>query len=361
MSFGTVQAEKMTTESGYSLGAGNASSFKNRVINGAMVVNQYAAGTQTNIGTTLQYPCDRFYTQGVASAGVFTSQISSDAPAGFNSSMLLTVTTASTPSGTQVYRTIQRIEGYNTADFNLGTANAQALTLSFWVKASVTGTFGGSLWGGGATAWFPFSYTINSANTWEKKTVSIGAATSTPSTAFNTTNGIGLQLTLNIGAGSSSLATAGSWIYGSTEYYGATGQTNLISTNGATWQITGVQLEVGTVATSFDFRSYGTELSLCQRYFQTYAGMTVPFNANGNSGNNGYLQMVFPVVMRSAPSVAATTVSVKQNATSYSYTISSIATIATGMTEIFGTASTNPGYADPTVFYFTTLNFSSEL
>ena len=239
--------------------------FKNRLINGACVIDQRNAGASVSNTGAVAYTIDRWYSQGVSSAGVFSCQQVTDAPTGFSYSEKLTVTTNSTPSGTQAYKYIQRIEGYNLADFNLGLSTCASFTLSFWVKSSLTGTFGGSFWGAGATRWFVFSYSISSANTWEYKTVTITPITSG---SFDTTNGTGLQLTFNIGAGSSSLTTANAWNSGSTEYYGPTGQTNIISTNGATWQVTGVQLEKGSTATSFDYRPYGTELGLCQRYFE---------------------------------------------------------------------------------------------
>ena len=287
---------------------------RNLIINGAMVIDQRNAGAAVTYSSgTPAYPLDRWYGQGVTSAGAFTLQQSTDVPAGFNNSLKATVTTASTPSGTQVYRLIQRIEGFNTADLNLGTANAKTLTMSFWVKSSVTGTFGGSFWGGSATAWFPFSYTINSANTWEYKTVSIGAASSTPATAFNTTTGIGLQLTFNLGAASAKLTTPSSWIYGATEYYGPTGQTNLIETNGATFYITGVQLEVGDTATPFEHRQYGQELALCQRYAQQVVNGESTTQAvalgHGQSGTVAYYYYQMPVAMRNGPALTYSSLS----------------------------------------------------
>lgn len=242
--------------------------FRNRIINGAMTIDQRNSGASVTYSSgAVVYLVDRWYGQGANSAGVFTLQQSSDAPAGFTNSVKATVTTSSTPSGTEVYRFIQRLEGYSTADFNLGTTNATSFTLSFWVKSSVIGTFSGSFWGAGATRWFIFSYTINSANTWEQKTVVVPAVTTG---TFQTTNSTSLQLTFNLGAGSGVLGNVGSWISNaaSPEYYGAIGQTNLISTNGATFYITGVQLEKGNIATSFDVRPYGTEFQLCQRYFE---------------------------------------------------------------------------------------------
>ena len=292
----------MTTAAELASYASSFPSFRNRIINGDMRIDQRNAGASVSYTGTPTYSVDRWYGQGINSAGVFTLQQSTDAPASFNNSLKATVTTASTPSGTQVYRLIQRIEGFNTADLNLGTANAKALTLSFWVKSIVTGAFGGSFWGGSATAWFPFSYTINSANTWEYKTIAISAASSTPATAFNTSTGIGLQLTFNLGAASALLTTPGSWIYGATEYYGPTGQTNLIETNGATFYITGVQLEVGTVATPFEHRPYGTELALCQRYYFQNENQYMYFSAR-NMDTAMAATIPFPVEMRATPSI----------------------------------------------------------
>ena len=352
MPYGTVNAEQMTTQSGFTLGAGNASSFKNRIINGAMVIAQRGTGTTSN---TFVNQVDQFQVASNSSA-TFTFGQSSTAPTGFIKSALNTNTSAITLTGTNYYQIRNVIEGLNIADLGWGTANAKAVTLSFWVYSSLTGSFGGSIFNGSANYSYPFLYTVSSANTWTQISVSIAGPTAG---TWATDNGTGMFIEWSLGCGSTYLGTAGAWA--ASRFQGATGQVQLSQTNGATFYITGAQLEVGTVATSFDYRSYGTEFSLCQRYYQTYAGMTVPFNPAGSNGNNGYLQMVFPVVMRSAPSVSATSVSVKQNATSYAYTISSVATITTGMTEIFGTATTNPGYADPTVFYFTTLNFSSEL
>jgi hypothetical protein len=280
----------------------------NRIINGDMRIDQRNAGAAVTYSSgTPAYLLDRWYGQGVTSAGVFTLQQSTDVPAGFNNSLKATVTTASTPSGTQVYRLIQRIEGFNTADLNLGTANAKTLTMSFWVKSSVTGTFGGSFWGGSATAWFPFSYTINSANTWEYKTVSIGAASSTPATAFNTTTGIGLQLTFNLGAASATLTTPSSWIYGATEYYGPTGQTNLIETNGATFYITGVQLEAGSSGSSFAHENYGDTLQKCQRYCEVLTAGAYGAYANGwFEGTTTFKALYnYKAVKRVAPTASA--------------------------------------------------------
>jgi hypothetical protein len=281
----------------------NTPAFRNRIINGAMVIDQRNAGASVTVnGVAANYSVDRWYGQGEATDGVFTLQQSTDAPAGFIRSLKATVTTADASIGSsQVYRFIQRIEGNNLADLNLGLSSASAFTISFWVKSSVTGTFGGSLWGASATEWYVFSYTINSANTWEYKTVNVPARTSG---SFDVGTGTGLQLQFSLGAGSSRLTTAGSWINGATEYYGVTGQTNLIGTLNATWYVTGVQLEKGSTATSFDYRPYGTELALCQRYYYketANAGSPLGQNAFAISATSARIMGKFAVTLRTRP------------------------------------------------------------
>jgi hypothetical protein len=298
MSYGTVQAEKMTTESGYSLGAGNASSFKNRLINGGMTIDQRNAGANVNF-TGTAYFLDRWRV--AASTPLqndFSVQQSSAAPSGFTNSMLFTVTTAVSPlSSSDFLINGQFIEGFNTADLSYGTAAAKTTTFSFWVRSSLTGTFGGQYENSATDRSYVFSYTINAANTWEQKSITIpGDVTGT----WNTTNGIGLTARFCMGAGSDWLTTPGSW--GSTRRFGPTGQVNLMGTLGATWQVTGCQLEVGTVATSWDFRSYGTELQLCQRYYEQDVWSTVGVNTNGS--NIGWM-MSFKVPKRTTPTFTA--------------------------------------------------------
>ena len=332
MAYGVVNADKLSGSNGGSISP-DSSVFRNRIINGAMVIDQRNAGASVSNTGAVAYTTDRWYSQGASSAGVFSCQQVTDAPTGFSYSEKLTVTTNSTPSGTQAYKYIQRIEGYNLADFNLGLSTCASFTLSFWVKSSLTGTFGGSFWGAGATRWFVFSYTINSANTWEYKTVTVTPITSG---SFDTTNGIGLQLTFNIGAGSSSLTTANAWNSGSTEYYGPTGQTNIIATNGATWQIAGVQLEKGSTATSFDYRPYGTELQLSQRYYSQLGGaynigVGQGFNTSGSAAS---IFVKFPTTMRTAPTMVANNMGITDN---YSY--NGLVSSLSGST--IGTDSTN--------------------
>jgi hypothetical protein len=281
--------------------AAQAPAFTNRIINGAMVIDQRYAGASVTVnGAGVFFSIDLFQAQGQSADGVFTVQQSTTAPTGFTNSLLATVTTDDSSIGsTQYYFLTQKIEGFNTADLGFGTASASPVTLSFWVRSSVTGTFGGSLSNDGVTRSYPFTYTISSANTWEQKSVTIAGDTTG---TWLTNNGIGIRVYLNIGAGSSYTATAGAWA--SQWAFNATGATNLIATNGATFYITGVQLEKGSTATSFDYRSYGTELRLCQRYYYkmqaTGAADTfgLAFNESTTVANG---VVVFPVTMRTKP------------------------------------------------------------
>jgi hypothetical protein len=272
MSYGTVQAEKMTTESGYSLGAGNASSFKNRIINGDMQIDQRNNGASLAIPNSAStYTLDRWEALETGSMA-FSVQQSTVAPVGFTNSVLITTTTAAAPAAASRCQFEQYIEGFNVADLMWGTANAKPVTLSFWVRSSLTGQFDGALANAAQNRSYPYSYTISAANTWEYKTLTVpGDTTGT----WNTTNGRGICLYFDLGMGSDLLGPAGAWA--AADYRGATGGVRLSENNGATFFLTGVQLEVGTVATSFDFISIGTELALCQRYFFT---LTLPRDTN---------------------------------------------------------------------------------
>jgi hypothetical protein len=233
--------------------------FRNRIINGGMVIDQRNAGAAVASG----YGIDRWLCRS-NSDGVLTFQQSSTAPDGFNYSMLVTTTTADASlSSTQFVSLVQYIEGFNFADMNFGTAGADTVTLSFWVRSSLTGTFGGSLSNNALNRGYPFTYTISVANTFEYKTVTITGDTS--GTWVGATNGIGCRVTFGLGVGSAYSGTAGAWAAG--EFMSPTGATSVVGTNGATFYITGVQLEKGSTATSFDYRPYGTELALCQRYY----------------------------------------------------------------------------------------------
>jgi len=275
--------------------------FRNRIINGDMRIDQRNAGAAVTINSASNtYSVDRFFGRGDTSDGVFTLDQTTTAPAGFTNSVLATVTTADASIGaTQRYQIGQRIEGFNIADLGWGTASAKTVTLSFWVRSSLTGTFGGALTNAAANRSYPYTYTISSADTWEQKSVTIAGDTSG---TWETGTAIGIQLLFSLGAGSTYLGTAGSWA--ATLYTGVTGQTQVIGTLNATWYITGVQLEVGSVASSFERRPYGTELALAQRYYQTYLqDMLYKFAVRGYVDNLNSLvsSHILQTQMRAAP------------------------------------------------------------
>ena len=243
--------------------------FKNRIINGAMVIDQRNAGASVTVNSgAYNYTVDRWFGYGQVADGVFTVQRSTTAPTGFTNSALFTVTTADSSIGaTQIYGFGQKIEGFNVADLGWGTASAQTVTLSFQVRSSVTGTYSVTLFNSAFNRGYTATFAVSAANTFETKTITILGDTSG---TWLTDNGVGLTLWFSLGTGSTYTGTAGAWNAGTT--YGATGQVNLIGTNGATFYITGVQLEKGSTATSFDYRPYGTELALCQRYWEKLGG-----------------------------------------------------------------------------------------
>jgi hypothetical protein len=301
--------------------------FKNRIINGGMAIDQRNAGASVTVNSTTQtFSVDRWWASGQSTDGVFTMQQSSTAPSGFSNSTAITVTTADASIGTtQRYYFAQRIEGFNTADLGWGTAGASTVTLSFWVRSSITGTFGGFVYNSDADYSYPFSYTISSANTWEQKSVTIAGPTA--GTWVGATNGVGMQIGWSLGTGTDRLGTSGAWT--ASQKFGATGQTNLIATSGATFYLTGVQLEKGSTATSFDYRPYTTELQLCQRYYINYGQCgLIAYSTQGVVATVSY-----PVTMRASPTVSI----------SYNGVANTVYTIQTGATgvitpSIFGTA-----------------------
>lgn len=284
-----------------SVNAPNTFGFKNRIINGGMVIDQRNAGASVTITSTADntYTLDRWAVYG-SQASKFSVQQSSTAPTGYSSSLLVTSLSAYSITSTDRFYVTQFIEGFNTADLIFGSASAATVTLSFWVRSSLTGTFGGTLMNSASNRNYPFTYTISAANTWEQKTVTI--AGDTTGTWIGATNGIGIKVFFGLGVGSTASGTAGAW--GAGNYNSATGATSVVGTNGATFYITGVQLEKGSTATSFDFRSYGTELQLAQRYYYQLIGtQAVYYDGYGGTGSYPVWNGAFPVVMRATPTV----------------------------------------------------------
>ena len=285
--------------------------FKNRIINGAMVIDQRYAGAAT-ANTINDYTLDRWGMFQSVTGKVIVQQNAGSVtpPTGFPNYLGITSQSAYSIVSSSYYQLLQPIEGFNTADLAWGTASAATVTLSFWVRSSLTGTFGGALVNSAHTRSYPFTYTISSANTWEQKSITIAGDTS--GTWVGATNGIGINVNFGLGVGSTLSGTAGAWATGF--YISATGATSVVGTNGATFYITGVQLEKGSTATSFDYRPYGTELALCQRYFEkSYDIGTAPATntttgfwtmaGSTNQANNMLLPIRWKVEKRAAPTV----------------------------------------------------------
>ena len=322
--------------------------MRNRIINGAMVIDQ--RGSATTPVTTGGYVTDRF-TQGSPVVSKITASQSTTAPAGYSNSYYALVANAYTPAAGEVFRVAQKIEGLNCADLAFGSASAATVTLSFWVRSSVTGTYAVSLQNSAGNRSYVATYTVNAANTFEQKTITIAGDTSG---TWLTTNGVGIQVAFCQQTGSTFQTTAGSWQAG--EYFGVAGAASWLPTAGATMYITGVQLEKGSTATSFDYRPYGTELALCQRYY-TALGMATGYTkfptTSGSIGNfsMGVLSTftvsstVFPVQMRTSPTIvfagADGTLGVIRNAgTGATYSVTSYETTDKQLLNITATGIT---------------------
>jgi hypothetical protein len=282
-------------------GANNVGlSFKNRIINGDMTIDQRNAGalvSNANGFITDRWSLAKFDTTG----GAYSGQQITDAPTGFTNSLRVTVTTSVAQSADQYWQAFQKIEGYNVADLGFGTASASQVTVSFWVKSSVTGTYSVSLFNdgfGSTNRAYVTTYTINAANTWEYKTVTITGDGTAGAGYWGTTNGVGIGVYFDLGCGTNQQATANTWTTSNARR--VAGTVRLMATGSATWQITGVQLEKGTVATSFDYLPYGTELQLCKRYYQTINGIQAT-SAAAVVGSILYASFAYPVEMRATP------------------------------------------------------------
>ena len=282
----------------------NTFGFKNRIINGAMVIDQRNAGASVTPTADATYTLDRWKTRNGGGAGRFSVIQSSTSAANFPTSALLTVTTTSAPSGTDIYGFEQDIEGYNIADFGWGTANAQSVTVSFQVRSSLTGTYCVSLRNSAADRSYVAEFTINVADTFETKTITIPAITTG---TWLSTNGAGLLFLVCLGSGSGREGTASSWQ--SSNIVATSNQVDWINTASATFYITGVQLEKGSTATSFDYRPYMLEEQLCMRYFEKTIdganGIIYGITSVGGTQRGTY---TFKVRKRATPTVAYTAI-----------------------------------------------------
>jgi hypothetical protein len=340
MPYGTVNADLMTTSDGVS--SSGLYGFKNRLINGAQVIDQRNAGASVT-PTTTGYLIDRWQTAcNIASKASFDQ--TSTAPTGFTNSMLVTSLSAYSVAAGDILTYRQQIEGFNIADLGWGTASAATVTVSFWVRSSLTGTFGGSVKNGSSARSYPFTYTISTADTWEYETITIAGDTTG---TWPTDNTSGLILSFGLGVGSTTSGTAGAWA--TANYNSATGATSVVGTNGATFYITGVQLEKGSTATSFDYRPYGTEFALCQRYYQS--NRVVWSGYISGSGPAFYAYSTFKVTMRAS---ATGTITGESLASINAGSLSNGATDSIRY-DITASGANTQGYA------FATINASAEL
>jgi len=257
--------------------------FRNRIINGDGFIDQRSDDSSTTPGVGATTFIDRWkmnvFGSGRLTIGKNYGAISS--PDGFVSYIGMKTTTTTTPGANDYNFLSQVIEGVNTIDLQWGTANAKPLALSFWAYSSLTGTFGGSVRNAGSGAYnrsYPFTYTISSSNTWEKKTVVIPGDT----TGTWTTNHLnGIEIIFVVSNGTTWQATPFAWAAGN--YTGPSGSlVNLIGTLNATLYLTGIQAEIGSVATPYERRNYGHEFALCQRYYQITEVRTGGYHTTGN-------------------------------------------------------------------------------
>ena len=286
----------------------NNQTMRNRIINGAMTISQRNGTTAVvcaDVAST--YGVDRFSVYKANASATVTIGQSSTAPNGFVNSTIFSVTTGSAPTASNECQFRHTIEGFNIADFGFGTANPQPVTLSFWVRSSLTGTFAVAFQNTGSGLSYVTTYTISAANTWEQKSVTFtGPTTGT----WLTNNGSGIVCIWDLGGGSDFNATPNTWTAGNV--YTTSGTTKVIGTTGATFFITGVQLEEGTVASPFEYRLYGTELALCQRYAyilnqSTMGGGYRRFGSGvATAANNARLVVPLSVPMRATPSLSFT-------------------------------------------------------
>lgn len=277
-------------------GTGLSASFRNRIINGDMRIDQRYAGASVTVGNG--YSVDRWRGQFDSSRAAM--QQSTDAPVGFNYSLSVTCTTASASGQSFI---AQVIEGHNFADFQWGTSNAKPVTLSFWVKCSLPGQYTATFEDADGTRCYSAPYTINSVNTWEYKSITVPGETS--GSIWNKTNGNGTQVIFDLGSASTQAGN----VWGTSDAKRATGSVQFANNLNAVFKVTGVQVEKGTQATAFEYRQYGTELALCQRYYYRITGGGETYYGPGAAmtGTTQMFLVPFPVPMRADPTALETT------------------------------------------------------
>ena len=270
---------------------------RNMIINGAMQINQRLSGTLTINSSSSQYPCDRWVSRGEGGSKTFTIEKTSIASSGrgIRNALKVTSSQAASVGSSDIFNVRQMIEGYNIQRLNLGEAGCASMALSFTAYSSVAGTHSGAIQNSAQNRSYPFTYTL-AQNTWTDVKITIPPITSG---SFNEADGVGLRVVFDLGCGNNFRGTANQW--NSAQDEGATGAVRILETNGATWYVTKVQLEEGTVATKFEKRLYTEELALCERYYhQTQGNMFWMTNVNGS---DHFKPIQFPTTMRAGPSI----------------------------------------------------------
>ena len=292
---GNVESVGIVTATGL---VGDYAASRNMIINGAMQVNQRGSGTLTVNSSSSVYPVDRWVSRGEGGSKEFTIQQTSVSSSGLGVRNAIKVTSsqAASLSASDIFNVRQMIEGYTSGRLNLGESGCASMTLSFTAYSSVAGDHSGAIQNSGQNRSYPFTYTLV-ANTWTDVKITIPPITSG---SFNEENGVGLRVVFDLGCGSNFRGTAFQW--NSAQDEGATGAVRLLETNGATWYVTKVQLEEGTVATPFEKKFLSEEISACERYYYIIQANSTSYLPTTSSDGRSRINRAFPTRMRAAPS-----------------------------------------------------------
>ena len=312
---GTLGATTPSTVAATTLSASGASTFtnsapsaigglgfRNRIINGDMRIDQRNEGAAVTANSS--FPVDRWTMPYSVTSLLLTAQRSTTAATGFLNSLLVTATTGASASAGETVLVRQQIEGQNTPDFLFGTANAKTVTVSFWVRSSLAGIYCCTIKNSAQDRAYVAEYTINAADTFEYKTITVAGDTTG---TWLTTNGIGVRVEFDLGSGTNFNATVNTWTGSNVRR--TTNQVNWCGTTGRTFYVTGVQLEIGNAATEFERRPFGQELELCFRYFRRYASdasnhCLLPGYALANATTGGYGPVQLTPIMRDNPTLS---------------------------------------------------------
>ncbi len=279
----------------------NNLSNKNIIINGSMIVDQRSNGSSADTTGASYISCDRFGSA-YAAASKFTMQQVASTLAGFEKALKIT-SSGTTSSSSQHYLMRYSIEGHDSARLALGTSSAKTFTLSFYVKGSITGNYSVAFANGSDNRVYATTYNIASADTWERKTITLTGDTSG---TWATNNTEGMEIKWDLGSGSNfDVSAANQWV--GEDKLKVSGTVNLVATNAATLEFTGVQLEIGSNATDFEHRSLAQELFLCARYY--YQPTTRYYFGDDSTGGVSRAGIDFRTTMRAAPTATLASVS----------------------------------------------------